>query len=392
MDVDELFARRLASRGHRFDWLLQSSSATAPFEEPWGGGIAWIAATCDGSTMEGRSRRLLRALSHDFRILALSRRKRYDLVIVKDKFAAVLVASLASRWYGVPFAYWLSFPFPESTAYKAESHPWPRRFLDRLRARLMALVLYRLVPRYARHIFVQSTWMKEQLSAKGIDPTQMTAVPMGVPLERVTVHDDVTSAEAPSAIYVGALNKARRIEFLLRAFDRVLERVPQAILYVVGSAHDPDDERRLRELAGRLGIDHAVRFVDFVPTDEAWCLVRQALIGVSPIPPTPEFLPSSPTKVVEYLALERAVVANDLPDQALVLESSGAGRCVPYCEAAFADAMTELLQHPHQTLELGRRGRPWVERHRSYAHIADLVERTLYRITEAAPPQRSSPR
>jgi hypothetical protein len=38
--------------------------------------------------------------------------------------------------------------------------------------------------------------------------------------------------------------------------------------------------------------------------------------------------PASPTKLVEYMALGKAVVANDHPDQRMVLEQSGAGICV----------------------------------------------------------------
>ncbi len=357
---------------------MQSATARSPISEPWGGGTAWIGPTSDGASALGRLKRLLLGFRHDLKLYNLAKQNAYDLVIVKDKFVAVLLALLIQSRLHIPFVYWLSFPFPEATAYKARSRRWPRRAVDMLRSRFMYFVLYRIVSRRARHVFVQSRWMKEDLSAKGILQQRMTAVPMGVSLERIAlVRGRRDSCNHPRAIYIGALNEARRIDFLLRAFARVLQHIPRAELYIVGAAHDPRDERKLHDLTRTLGMASSVHFTGQLPIDQAWELVSKSLIGVSPIPPTPEFFPSSPTKLVEYLALARAVVANDLPEQNFVIRESGGGRCVPYQETAFADAMAELLSDPALVMRMGCSGRTWVAQHRSYALISELVERAL---------------
>lgn len=378
-DVSELFVNRLQDRGHRFDWLMQSGRpATAFATDTWGRGTVWIGPTATGSGLVAGLRRLLLGFRHDLRLYGLARRERYDLVIVKDKFLAVLVAMVIQRRLGVPFIYWLSFPFPESVAYKARQHRQPLRFLDVVRARLMAWVLYRWVPAHARHVMVQSRWMQADLVGKGIPEALMTAVPMGVSMEATSA---VTARRATCSpqrvVYIGALNRARRLDFLLRAFKDVVQRFPDAELCFVGAASHARDEQALHDLAEELGIGSNVSFMGQRDPEDTWDVVRSALIGVSPIPPTPEFLPSSPTKLVEYMALERAVVANDIPDQKLVVESSGAGRCVAYREADFSAAMIALLEDPERALELGRRGRAWVEQHRSYAAIAELTHRML---------------
>jgi glycosyltransferase involved in cell wall biosynthesis len=74
------------------------------------------------------------------------------------------------------------------------------------------------------------------------------------------------------------------------------------------------------------------------------------------------------------MAMGKAVVANDHPEQRRVLESSGAGFCVPYEEQAFADAVVKLLQDPVMARTMGERGRRWVLEHRTYRAIADEVE------------------
>jgi glycosyltransferase involved in cell wall biosynthesis len=53
----------------------------------------------------------------------------------------------------------------------------------------------------------------------------------------------------------------------------------------------------------------------------------------------------------------------------------------PWEEGAFAEGILELLRlGADEREELGRRGRAWVEQNRTYASIADLVERTYENI------------
>jgi glycosyltransferase involved in cell wall biosynthesis len=85
------------------------------------------------------------------------------------------------------------------------------------------------------------------------------------------------------------------------------------------------------------------------------------------------------------MAMGKAVVANDHPEQRLVIEQSGAGYCVAWDESEFARAIVALLSSPDQARKMGERGRRYVMEHRSYARIADLVERELLAI--AWPPQ-----
>ncbi len=80
------------------------------------------------------------------------------------------------------------------------------------------------------------------------------------------------------------------------------------------------------------------------------------------------------------MAVGKAVVANDHPEQSLVISESKAGICVPYEEDAFAQAILHLLNHPEEVKKMGIRGREYVEKHRSYEQIADLVERKLLQV------------
>jgi glycosyltransferase involved in cell wall biosynthesis len=81
---------------------------------------------------------------------------------------------------------------------------------------------------------------------------------------------------------------------------------------------------------------------------------------------------------VEYLALGCPVVANDHPEQRLILRESRAGVCVPWGARHFARAVRWLMARSQaERAAMGSRGRAWVECNRTYARIADQMERTL---------------
>ena len=105
--------------------------------------------------------------------------------------------------------------------------------------------------------------------------------------------------------------------------------------------------------------------------------VRDANVCVSPIYPSPMFNAASPTKLIEYMAMGKPVVANEHPEQSMVIEQSGAGYCVAWDEDAFAEAIVRLLNAPELATEMGERGRRYVAEHRAYDKLTDLVEKQL---------------
>ena len=103
----------------------------------------------------------------------------------------------------------------------------------------------------------------------------------------------------------------------------------------MGGSENASDVQLLQNEAKRLGIDHAVTFTGFLPQREAWQYVEKADVCVSPILPTPILNCGSPTKLLEYMAMGKASVANDHPEQQQIISESKAGICVPYDEKAF---------------------------------------------------------
>lgn len=381
-DVAVLFGQQLARRGHRIDWILQSETAcNRSYETTWNGCTVWVGRTDLGPSLFHRLRKHFLGIWHDVKLIGAARRGDYDVIEVKDKFVSALFAVIARRRYGTPFVYWLSWPFPEEYLARAADGTARYPFLYRIRGHGFRLLLYRIVLPAADHVFVQSERMRHDVAREGIPLGKMTAVPMGVDARKFAAFRSgaapVIDPAEPSILYLGTLSRVRRLDFLVRVLHAVRKQVAGARLYFVGRGDDPSDEAFLRAEAARLGVESSVTFVGHLPQSRALEYVRDACVCVSPFFPTPILDSTSPTKLVEYMAMGKAVVANDHPEQRLVIEQSRAGVCVPWSEDAFADAIVKLMRCPTLRQQFGERGRQYAIRHRSYEVIADAVETRL---------------
>jgi glycosyltransferase involved in cell wall biosynthesis len=388
-----VFAEGLAARGHRIDWLLQAADPAIPSGvRRFKGGVAYVAPTNSGGSRLARLRRHLADVRNDFRVFGLLKRNRYSLVQIKDKYFGALLAIAAAKIHGVPAFYWLAFPHGEASLYAAHSGVARYRLIYVVRGALQRFLLYRLIMPACTHVFVQSEQMRNDIAREGIPLEAMTAVPSSLNLRdidaRASFPDEVPS-EPPTVVYLGTLMRERQLDFVVRAHALVVAALPRARLVFVGSGWMPDDEQLLLREAERLGIGHNVTITGWLPMPEAWHQVRRATLCVSPYLPVPILRSTSPTKLIEYMALGKAVVANDHPEQAEVLRASGAGVVCAWDEREFAAAIIDLLEDPDRCKSMGAAGRRYVAEHRTHWAMVELVtSRYLKHLGEPPKPPR----
>lgn len=137
-------------------------------------------------------------------------------------------------------------------------------------------------------------------------------------------------------LYVGNLAAPKRVDTLLRAMARLVPRFPDARLTLVG---DGPLEPSLRALAQKLGVAECVDFRGRRPHEEIPGLMRSAdvLLHCS----ENEGLPVA---IQEALTCGLPVIAarvGGVPD--LVRDGTNGRLCAPDDDAAFAEAMAELV-------------------------------------------------
>ena len=310
------------------------------------------------------------------------RRAPLDCIQVRDKIASGLLGRAAAAVLGLPFVYWMSFPIVEG--FEVRRDEIRRRgskllwLAHAIRAALSRFVIYRMVLPGARHIFVQSDAMASWLEGKGIDRARMTAVPMGVDAhlfqrESVTPSADPRLDGRRVIVYLGRIAQSRDSGFLLDVVEALREQQPDILLVIAGDAPSADEMEWMRSSIASRGLSDHVLLTGWLPQQAALGYAVRAEVGLSPIPRGVLFDVSSPTKLVEYLALGIPSVANDIPDQQLVVAQSAAGLCAPMEATAFRDAILELLGNPTMASQFSARGPAWVRKHRTYAVLAGQV-------------------
>jgi glycosyltransferase involved in cell wall biosynthesis len=238
---------------------------------------------------------------------------------------------------------------------------------------LNAQALYRVILPFCDHAVVQSEQMREDVLNRGADARRLSVVPMGIPDEDVPDPSPMAAEAAEReqiVLYLGTFARVRKLEMIVRAFALVAAGRPGARLVLVGDGDVPADRVALEEEIARLRIADRVTLTGMLPRSQALAWVRRATVCLSPYYPTFVLRSTSPTKLVEYLALGKAVVANDHPEQAQILAESGAGGCVPWDEARFAQEIGRLLDDPGARARAAERGYRWVVENRRYSVIA----------------------
>lgn len=378
VDLAELFSYELMKLGMHTDWSMRRDDSGLWCTVKKNGESIYLPFFISGiPIITPITRRFGEFMSEIYLTGILIFGPRYDFIQVRDdRYTAAFFAWLAARICGSKFIYWVSFPFPENDLEKAKLSTGLRKAFFKLRGNLTMWWLYKLVLPRADHVFVQTERMKENIMAYGLAKDRMTPVSMGVSMRlfewKRTAHHEV---ERGSVTYLGTFARSRHLETIIQAFSLVIRQLPSAKLYLVGRGDIPEDRQFLENLVEQLGLLNSVIFTGFLPIDQAWEVAAKSELCISPIYPSFIFLQGSPTKLYEYMALGRPVIANEHPEQSNALVSSGAGLCVPWNEQSFADAMISMLSNPNEAEKMGEKGPDWVEDNRRYDHIAAQVYR-----------------
>ena len=146
------------------------------------------------------------------------------------------------------------------------------------------------------------------------------------------------------------------------------------------------DGAEREELAGRArerGLDN-VRFLGRVNRDRVPELLGDADLAMLSLRDLPLFEDALPSKLLEYMAAARPVVASAAGDVARLLERSQGGVATkPGDAGALAQSIRELAGNPARARELGEGGRRYVSAHFSREAFVDRLEQIMHRVTES---------
>ncbi len=229
----------------------------------------------------------------------------------------------------------------------------------------------------SRFCMVFVTWIvansRAGIRAFGVEKYRNTRVIYnGVERARFSGVRPVTFGD-PSICMVGNFTRKKDQAALIRALPVIRNTFPSLQLVLVGRGENLD---RCRQLSGSLGLEKCVHFV--TDSDHPEPLVKGSTIGVL-LSPQGEGISNV---IIEYMALEKPVVATDMGGNPEIVESGRTGILVPdHSVESVARPVIDLLSNPEKMQEMGRAGRKVIEQRFDMARMIhayeDLYEQLL---------------
>ena len=156
------------------------------------------------------------------------------------------------------------------------------------------------------------------------------------------------------AAYIGVMGIQDGVDYIIRAAAYLAgeRRVKDFIIYLIGSG---DDVQRLKHLAHELELDDHIVFTGRIPDLPAREILSTTDICLSPDPCNPLNNLSTMNKIMEYMAIGKAIISFDLKEAKV-----SAGESALYVEnnnpQAFADGMVALWTSPDRCATMSTYG------------------------------------
>jgi glycosyltransferase involved in cell wall biosynthesis len=244
-----------------------------------------------------------------WRSVRLHRRERFALVQVHTLPDFLVIAALPLKVAGVPVLLDLHEAMPEffRSRFPGASSPVVHRLL-RLQERLSIALSTRTV--------TVNPVMRDRLIGLGVSPDKVDVVVNSPSLARfdATAHPRRGFREDGRLrlVYTGALTPTYELDVAIDAVGRLATERPDLDVAVDVFGRG-DSEPALRDQAERLGIAERVTFHGRIPIEEVPAAVARADIGLAPTRHDRFTDMSLSTKVFEYAAMGKPVVATRLP-------------------------------------------------------------------------------
>lgn len=234
-------------------------------------------------------------------------------------------------------------------------------------------------------VVVVTEGFRRDLLGRGVSPDKVHVIPNGVALERFRP-DAPAEGEVRArlgagpgdvlVLYAGAHGISQGLTAVAEAAAKLDGSNVHFAFVGEGAAKD-----RLECRVAQLGPGN-VTLVAGVASAEMPAIVAAADICLVPLRDVPLFSTFIPSKMFEFLAAAKPVVASLRGEAADILHAAGALVVAPENPAALADAVRELAAHPARRASMAAQGRAFVEAHYDRARLAERYRDLLSTVVE----------
>ncbi|MBL7086266.1 MAG: glycosyltransferase family 4 protein [Candidatus Cloacimonetes bacterium] len=268
---------------------------------------------------------------------------------------------------------------------------WPKSAVDLVELRNPKMIrlaekLERKIYNICEKIIVISKYQKNDIIKKGFQPSKIKIIYNGTDIKllenKIEEPKDLKLKYAKKgtfvALYAGNFGLAQNLETLLTAVQKLeFENVK---LLLIGSG---PKEKELKQRANSMNLK-SIEFVHEIPREKIDEYLFIADCGVIPLRKLSLFWGALPSKLFDYMACGLPILLGIEGEAKDVIEKSKAGICFePEDSADLAEKIIWMKNHPKERIEMGKRGRKFVEKYYNREKQAKELEKELLKLVEA---------
>jgi glycosyltransferase involved in cell wall biosynthesis len=308
-------------------------------------------------------------------VIGRMRISRPDIVVATSPQLLCACAGYAlAKTYRVPFVFEVRDLWPESILAVDAMR-------DNFLVRSLKGVASHLYRNSSRIVTVGEGYRRQIHLLYGIPEEDMDVIPNGIDPSLFSpgprdneIRKELGWGDRLVVLYVGTHGMAHALHVVLEAAQRYRDDPDKLFVFVGEGARKEDLKRQAAEL--KLS---NVQFIDQQPKNRIPLFYAACDIGLVTLRKTPLFQEVLPSKIFEYLGMERPVVISVDGEARALVERAGAG---VFVEAENVDALVgaigELAEKREDLAEMGQSGRRYVLEHYQRDRLArrylDLLE------------------
>ena len=303
-----------------------------------------------------------------------------QLVIAASNYFTSLPALIAARRLGIPFVYevrglWEITRMSRDAEFKSTATFAVQSMFEAT------------VCAEADRVFTLTGPMRDELVARGVDASTIALLPNSCDPDRFLPRTrDVSLAEQlniPSGVpvigYIGTFVDYEGLEDLTAACALLKQRSIEFRLLLVGNENASGQDRgpiteQIAAIANSSEFNDWLIMPGRIPHEEVE--KYYSLIDIAPFPrkPLPVCEMVSPMKPLEAFAMEKAVVVSSVRALQEMVEHEQTGLIFEKGNVeSLADVLERLIADPELRRTLGKNGRNWVEKERTWAASTQVV-------------------
>lgn len=315
------------------------------------------------------------SLFDDYRMFKAACENLNDIQLIHERYNGIAVGgAFASKKLGIPYILEVNAEFFDQSRAQGRPISGVQRHVFQMKTRFC-------FEQADRIICVSEQLRIHMIEKWNLSPEKTVTLECAADVEAFgrkfdtkKVREKLRLSQEPVIIWIGGFYKWHDLDLLLESFIKVVNRLPQTKLVLVGDGKNRIHfEQRVKEKK----LERSVIMVGLVAHEKIPEMLSIADVAVAPIPAlsAQDGGTGVPLKLFEYMAAGKAIVTTNVYQSASVIQNGVTGVLVePGNVESFAEAIINILIDDEQRQQLARNARQRAVEQHSWKKYTALLE------------------